>query len=136
MKTTIEVNAMDELVKATVEVALAEALTKNSNKVIEELVKTALGSSGDKYDRESYLSKALKETIREEAQKQVALYIEGHKQEISAAVASAIDSSGYLKPELIAENFMEAVKGVEVSFRMFQKSAKKKFPVDEDDDDS
>ncbi len=119
MKTQLDISGMEDLVKDTIQVALAEALTKNSDKVIRNLVQVALSSCKNGYSKDTILTSALHEAIKSEAKKQVSDWVEMNKVHIRQAVAEAISKSGFLTAEWIAARVVSCLEQIKGTIKPF-----------------
>lgn len=77
---------VSEIVKARIEVALAEALSQDPTKLVEAVVKTALSQKKDSWSSETLLQATIKTMIQEAAHDAFKKWVEENKPKIENAV--------------------------------------------------
>jgi hypothetical protein len=128
-RTSVEIDGINELVESNVQVALAEALTKNSDRVIKEIVRAALCTT-ETYSRETVLTKALKTAIQEKAKEEVAKWVEKNQSKIAQEVEARINKQ--LSPEMMADTIVKQLAKITVNYRPFDPHAEQEEMEDQE----
>lgn len=124
MKMELEAD-IEKLVRETTEAALAAALTKNGNTIVQEIVRHALNQKAENYGKETVLQKALRKAIVDNAIMQVNTWVKTNQGAIASLVAEEIQKT--LTPKSVAaamvESFTNQVFGIKHA-NMFCESEK------------
>lgn len=136
MKFNVEVPNLDNLVEEVTQAALTQALSKNSDKVIKEIVKGVLmapveGRTWDK--QETLLRKALRNAIQDHAKKTVSIWLEANADRVAEMVDA--ECKKMLSAAMVAEAVSAALGNVSVKLKPFKPVEPEDNHEDDDEDE-
>jgi len=84
----------EDLVKTYIEKAIAEALGKNPEALVQAVVREAMSAKRNTYDRKTIFQSAIEEMIRQAAKEQFKLWLDTQKDKIKKALQERLAKEG------------------------------------------
>jgi hypothetical protein len=113
MEVKVERKDIQAIIDTNIKLAVAKALTEDTDAVIEKIVNAALNEKSNSYSRESKLEAAIKKMIQEAAQASMDEWMKKQKPKIQKAVTNRITQEGGAFVDTIADKL---VSGMASSF--------------------
>jgi hypothetical protein len=104
----------EEMVKAQVQAAIVQALSKDPEGLIKAVVNHALAQKANSYDRETLLDKMLREMIHEECMRQFKAWIEEQRPAIRKQMVEALGKRQAASMKTIADKLVDSLSNAEV----------------------
>lgn len=114
---TVEVNqaSIESLIRESIKVAAAEALSRQSPALVRELVDRVVGAKKDSYSRLTLFEESLHTAIREETNAQLKLWMDQHRAEIRDIIATRLQSRKGLSKQIADSLVASLGEGLRIS---------------------
>jgi hypothetical protein len=104
----------EEMIKAQVQSAVVQALSKDPEALIASVVGYALAQKANSYDRETILDRLLREMIHAEVKAAFALWIEEQRPAIRAQMVTALGKRKEAQVKTMADRILDSLAAAEI----------------------